>query len=154
MKEIADLLREHPFTAGLDDDWIQFIAGCAVNERIAAGAYLCREGERADRFYLLRKGSVAVEMHVPGRGPITLLTLPEGEILGVSWIVPPYRWNFDARALEGVAALTFDAACLREKCESEPALGYELMKRFVPKLVDRLRSAHIQSADVYGRTKG
>jgi CRP-like cAMP-binding protein len=154
VKEIADLLREHPFTAGLEDSWIELIAGCAVNERVPAGAYMCREGQRADHFYLLRKGSIALEMHVPGRGPITLLTLPEGEILGVSWLVPPYRWIFDARALEGVAVLAFDAACLRDKCEADPALGYALMKRFVPKLVDRLRSAHIQSADVYGPTKG
>jgi hypothetical protein len=79
--------------------------------------------------------------------------LGEGEILGVSWLVPPYRWDFDARAVGLVRAVAFDAACLRGKCEADHDLGYELMKRFVPELVRRMQAARLQSLNLYGQTE-
>ena len=150
MKTIADLLREHPFAHGLDEGIIEFIAGCAKNVVFQAGEYILRQGEDANQFYLIRNGTVALEMFVPGRGRVSILTVKSGEILGASWLVPPYRWNFDARAVELTRAVAFECKCLRDKCESDPKVGYEMMKRFIPPLLERLHTARMQSADIYG----
>ncbi len=98
METIDDLLSRHEFFKGLKPEYLALIAGCGQNVHFDAGAYLLREGEPADRFFAIRGGSVAVETYVPSRGPVTLQTLGEGEILGWSWLFPPYVCQFDARA--------------------------------------------------------
>lgn len=149
MKTVEDLIRQHPFVQGLDDGTIALIAGCAKNTTVKPSEYLFREGGPADYFYLIRHGTVALEMYVPNKGSLTFLTVKSGEILGANWLFPPYRWSFDARAVELTRALAFDAECLRAKCESDHHVGYELMKRFVPPLVQRLEMARFQSAEMY-----
>ncbi len=149
MKTIADLLPEHPFTEGLEEEIVALIAGCAKNVVFQANEYIFREGENAEYFYLIRHGTVALEMFLPGRGPRTFLTVKSGEILGSNWLLPPYRWSHDARAVELTRAIAFECTCLREKCETDHHVGYEMMKRFVPLLVERLHMARLQSADVY-----
>jgi len=96
-------------------------------------------------------GRVALEIKAPGRAPAVFATLGEGDIVGASWLVPPYRWTSDARALELTRALGIDAACLRRKCEADHHLGYEMMKRFVPILVNRLHATQLQMLDVYAK---
>ncbi len=152
MKSIEEILAQHSFLKGLDSDIVALIAGCASNARFAVGEYLFRETEEADSFYLVRQGTVALEMHVPGRDPVVFLTLKEGEMLGISWLFPPYRWSYDARAVELTRAFRFDARCLRDKCEQYNRVGYQLMKRFVPPLMERLQAARVQSADLYRST--
>ncbi|MEX0853161.1 MAG: cyclic nucleotide-binding domain-containing protein [Bauldia sp.] len=144
-------VREHRFFAGLKDDDIDLIAGCARNVVFKAGTYLFHTGDPADEFFLVRHGRVALEIAAPGRRPITFLTGGEGEVIGVSWLLPPYRWNFDARALELVRAIGLDAKCLRTKCDSDHDFGYEMMLRFVPLLVQRLQATRMQILDVYGK---
>lgn len=144
------IVREHPFFAGLDETFCDLVCGCAKNVRFEAGQYLFREGGPADQFYLLRHGRVALEVTAPGRGAVTFQTVTEGEVVGVSWLIPPYRWTYDARALDPVRAIAMDAACLRQKCEADHDLGYEMMKRFVPVLVQRLQATRLQILDVYG----
>ncbi len=153
MKNIAEILRSHPFIEGLEDDIVALIAGCAKNVVFKPNDYPIRQGEPADHFYLIRHGTVALEMFTSGRTPLIFLTVKSGEVLGASWLVPPYRWTYDARAVELTRAIAFDGKCLREKCESDHHVGYELMKRFIPPLVERLEIARIQSADVYGEPK-
>jgi CRP/FNR family cyclic AMP-dependent transcriptional regulator len=153
MKGIEDLLREHPFVRSLDEDIIVLIAGCAKNVMFQANEYVFREGNAADHFYLIRHGTVALEMFVPGRGPFTFLTVKSGEIVGVNWLIPPYRWSFDARAVELTRAIAFDAKCLRDKCESDHHVGYEIMKRLVLPLIERLQVARLQSAEMYETRK-
>lgn len=153
MKGIDAILAEHPFLGGFSREALSVIAGCAANRRYDAGSYLCREGEPADHFFLIRHGRITLETNAPERGVLTFQTLGEGEILGVSWLVPPYRWDFDARAVGLVRAVAFDAACLRGKCEADHDLGYELMKRFVPELVRRMQAARLQSLNLYGQTE-
>lgn len=150
MKQIADLLHEHPFTQGLDEDIVALIAGCAKNVVFQANDYLYREGGDAEYFYLIRHGTVALEMFAPGRGPFTFLTVKSGELVGASWLIPPYRWTYDARAVELTRAIAFQCGCLRDKCEADHHVGYEMMKRFIPTLIERLQAARLQSADVYG----
>lgn len=149
LRDIPDLLRSHDFTRGLADEHLAIIAGCARNEHFDAGDYIFREGEAADRFYLVRHGRVALEMNVRGRGPVTVRTLQEDDILGVSWLVPPHRNTFSARALTPTRAIGFDAVCLRGKCDADHHLGYALMMKFAPELLERLRSVRLQLADVY-----
>lgn len=149
MKEMTDLLHQHPFVQGLDDAVIDFIAGCARNVLFQANQMILKQGESADWFYLVRRGAVALEMYAPGKGPITFLTVRDGEILGSTWLLPPYRWNYDARAVEVTRAIAFDAECLRGKCEADHHVGYEMMKRFLPPLIERLQAARMQSLDLY-----
>jgi len=144
------IVREHAFFAGLDEEFSRLVSGCAKNVRFDAGQYLFHEGEPADVFYLLRHGRVALEITAPERGPVTFQTVVAGEIVGVSWLIPPYRWTYDAKALELVRAIAMDATCLRQKCDDDHHLGYEMMKRFVPVLVERLQATRLQILDVYG----
>lgn len=151
MHGLERILKDHPFFAGFPEDQIALVAGCARNHRFDAGQYLFREGDAADEFFLIRHGKVALEIAAPGQPPIVMSTLGEGEIVGASWLLPPYRWNFDARATELVRALGIDAACLRGKCEADHHLGYEMMKRFAPILVKRLQATRLQILNVYGK---
>jgi CRP/FNR family cyclic AMP-dependent transcriptional regulator len=150
MRGLESLLAKHPFFHGMTEADLRLIAGCAANARFGAGEYLFREGEAADQFYLVRQGRVALEVHAPGRGTITILSAKEGEVLGFSWLMPPYRWVFDARALQLTRAIVFDGGCLREKCEADPQLGYDLMKRVARVMMQRLEAASVQLLDVYG----
>jgi CRP-like cAMP-binding protein len=145
------IVREHRFFAGLDEGFIHLVVGCARNVRFEAGQYLFREGEPADQFYLIRHGRVGLELSAPGQGTVTFQTVGEGEIVGVSWLIPPYRLTYDAKAIELTRAIAMDAACLRGKCEADHDLGYEMMKRFMPVLIQRLQATRLQILDVYGK---
>ncbi|MGO9674341.1 MAG: cyclic nucleotide-binding domain-containing protein [Methylocella sp.] len=151
VEDIEHIVKEHPFFAGLAPEHGQLVAGCARNHRFDAGQYLFREGDLANEFFLVRHGKVALEIGSPGHAPIVFATLGEGEIVGASWLVPPYCWMFDARAVTLTRAIGIDAACLREKCEADHDLGYEMMKRFLPILVKRLHATRLQILDVYGK---
>ena len=150
METLERILIEHPFFKGLETQYLQLIIGCASNVRFNAGQFIFREGEEANQFYLIRYGKVALEIFSPNRGPITIQTLREGEVLGWSWLFPPYQWHFDARALELTRAIALDGECLRKKCEEDHNLGYELMKRFAQIIEQRLEFTRLQLLDVYG----
>jgi hypothetical protein len=81
---------------------------------------------------------------------VTIQTVPQGEIVGVSWLIPPWRWTYDARALDDIRAIAINAACLRQKCDADHDLGYDMMKRFMPVLIQRLQATRLQIIDVYG----
>jgi len=151
MEGLEHILTEHPFFAGFSAEHSQLVAGCARNHRFNAGEYLFREGGPANEFFLIRHGRVALEIVSPGQTPIVFETLGEGQIVGASWLVPPYRWMSDARAVALTRAIGVDAACLRDKCETDHHLGYEMMKRFLPILVQRLDATRLQLLDVYGK---
>ena len=144
------IIHQHRFFAGLDEQFLKLVVGCAKNVRFESGQYLFREGSPADQFYLLREGRVALEIAAPGRAALSFLTVNEGEVVGVSWLIPPYRWTYDGRAMGLVRAIALDAKCLRDKCEENHDLGYEMMKRVVPIIVQRLHATRLQVLDVYG----
>ncbi len=147
---IDELLAGVPAMEGLEPAYLELIAGCGSNVAFDAEQRLFREGDAADIFYVLRHGRLALELHVPGQGEVVVMTVGPGEIAGWSWLVPPYRWHLDGRALERGSAIAFDAACLRGKCDTDPKLGYELMKRFATILLERLQATRMQLLDVYG----
>jgi CRP-like cAMP-binding protein len=149
MQTLEPLLAQHPFFQDLDPAYHKIIVGCAGNIRFRAGEFLFREGEAANRFYLIRHGRVALQVFIPGRGPTTLVTIEAGEVLGWSWLFPPYRWTFDAQALELVRAVGFDGECLRGKCDADHDLGYALMQRFAQIMVQQLQAARLQLLDLY-----
>jgi CRP/FNR family cyclic AMP-dependent transcriptional regulator len=151
MKNIEELLSSHPFFEGLPEADIRVIAGCASNMHFEAGQYLFKESDPADRFFAIREGSVAIEIFVPERGAVPVQTVGEGEIVGWSWLFPPYVWRFDARAVTNLRTTSFDGACLRRKAESDPRLGYELMKRLARIVSLRLDATRHQLLDIYGR---
>ena len=150
MEGLERIVREHPFFAGVDEAFCRLVCGCAKNVRFEAGQYLFHEGDPAEWFYLLRHGRVALQLTAPGRGAVIFQTVGEGEIVGVSWLIPPYRWSYDAKAIELTRAIAIDATCLRQKCEADHDLGYEMMKRFMPILIQRLQATRLQILDVYG----
>ncbi len=150
METLEPILSEHPFLKGLEPRYLKIIVGCASNVRFNAGQFLFREGEEANRFYMIRQGKVAVEIHAGKRGSIIVQTVGEGGVLGWSWLIPPYRWRFDARAVELTRAIALDAKCLRTKSEEDHNLGYELLKRFSDIVVERLDATRLQLLDLYG----
>ena len=153
METLERIMSEHPFFKGLEEPYLQLLVGCASNVRFDAGEVIFREGEEANKFYLIRQGKVAVEMFAPSRGPIILQTLGEGEVLGWSWLVAPYRWRFDGRAVELTRAIALDGECLRGKCEEDHNLGYELMKRVSLVMEKLVQATRLQLADVYGGSR-
>ena len=150
MRTLDELLAVSPVFAGLAAEDLAFIAGCGRNDGFAAEELLARDGDAADTFYLIRQGRVALEMHTPTQSGLVIETLDPGDIVGWSWLFPPYRWHYDVRAIEPVRAIAFDGACLRGKCEEQKELGYELMLRFAQVMNDRLQHTRFRLLDIYG----
>ena len=149
-ESLEHLLGEHPFFRGLPAPHLALLTGCASNVVFDAGEFILREGHQADRFYVLRHGRVGVEVSAPA-GSFTIETLEAGDVLGWSWLFPPHKTRVDARALTLVRALSLDGSCLREKCDGDPALGYDLVRRFAGVVVRRLESTRVQLLDLYGQ---
>ena len=143
-------LARHPFFADLGAALLQPLAGCAAAVRFAPGEQVCREGEAADRFYLIRAGLASIEIATAGRGRQALQTVADGDVVGWSWLIPPYRWHFDVRAVEAVQAIGLDGACLRAACAAHRELGYQVVTRLCGIMVQRLEATRLQLLDVYG----
>lgn len=148
---LESVIKQHPFFEKMPERHLEFITGCAKNVQFPEHHVIFREGDPANEFYFIREGLVAVELLIPGRGATTIQTVAEGEILGWSWVSPPYCWHFGARTVLRTRALVFDAKCLREKCEEDHDLGYELLSRFVSVISGRLDATRLQLLDLYGR---
>lgn len=151
VEDLGRYLKQHPFLQGLEDRHIETIVGCASNVKFDPGEYVYKEGQEANTFYFIRHGRIAVEIHAHNRGPLAIETVGEGDVLGWSWLIPPYRWHFDARAQELVRAIAMDGKCLRGKCDEDHELGYEIMRRFAQVFVNRLRATRLQLMDMYGK---
>ncbi len=151
IQTLEPIIREHPFFADLPEKHLEFITGCAKNVQFPERYTIFHEGDSANEFYFIREGLVCVELLVPNRGATTVQTVGEGEILGWSWVSPPYRWHFSARTVQRTRALVFDAKCLRAKCEEDHDLGYEILSRFVNVISVRLDATRLQLLDIYGR---
>jgi CRP-like cAMP-binding protein len=151
MRKLEEELAEVTALQALAPEHRDTLAGCARHRVFEPGERIMRAGEPADAFYVVRHGSVALEIVVPQRGPVVVQTLHDGELLGWSWLVPPYRTAFDARSLGTTRAIAFDAACLRGKCDADPALGYDLLKLLSGVFVERLQDTRLRLLDLYGK---
>lgn len=150
---LRDHLGEHALFEGLGPDHLDTIAALATEYLVPPGTMLCREGEHAGGCYVLRSGRVALEVHGPA-GTSVLTTLGPGDMLGWSWLFPPFRWRFDARAVTEVDAIAFDGPGLVAAADADPTLGYPLLQRLLQMSVERLQHARFQQLDVYGTLPG
>src|SRR2546430_11726122 len=143
----------HPFLAGMNPTHLALLTDCAMVSQFKPGQVILRDGEIANRFYLMESGKVILES---GRGfgdPVVIETIGAGDLLGWSWMFPPYTWNFTARAIEPTTAIFFYGTILREYCERDPSLGYELFKRMAPVMLRRLQSARKIMLAIHARTE-
>ncbi|GAA0717229.1 cyclic nucleotide-binding domain-containing protein [Dactylosporangium roseum] len=149
MTTTYDLLVTHPFLAGLPLGHLDSLARWAHPASFRAGARIFEENGRAERYWLVRDGSVSLDTRIPGRGDVIVETLGPGTVLGWSWMFPPYRWHFGAVATEPVLGIAIDGAGTRALCEAHPDFGYELTKRFMAVVVDRMQATRIRLLDLY-----
>ena len=131
---------KHPFTAGMRAESVRRLAALARAERFPRGAYLWKQGYRADSIYLVERGSIALEILVPLQGPLHVETIDGGQVGGCAWLADPPVWQFDGRAVADVDVLILNGDRLRRECESHAEFGYEVLKRIGPVLANRLRS--------------
>ena len=149
MKTLESIVAKHPFFDGLQPAYLELITGCAANHVIKAGEFLFHEGEEAQQFFVIREGTLKLLVQMPAAGEIILQTIHSGEIVGWSWLFSPYRWHFSSRAATELRVLTFDGACLRQKCDADTGFGYEFMKRFSRIMMERLQATRLQLIDLY-----
>jgi len=149
VRDLGEILSKHPFLAGLRPEHVSLIVGCATNRHLGAGEYAAREGDPANEFYLIREGQLALEVFSPQTGARRILTIHEGEVVGWSWLVEPFVWKFDVRAVSPVRMIAIDGKCLREKCERDFELGYRLFQRVAHLIEDRLGATRMQLLDLY-----
>ena len=151
MHTLDEIVADSPVFEGLAPEQLELIAGCAQQRRLRGGRAPVPRG-RSGRHLLPRAQGpgLAVQLHAPARGAVVIETLDPGEIVGWSWLFPPYVWHFDARAVDDVRAVAFDGACLRGKCDADHGLGYDLMRRFAAVMIDRLQHTRLRLLDVYG----
>lgn len=151
---LGPIVAQHPFFADMDPAALGIVVGCCANHVFKSGTFLYRQGEKADKFYLIREGRVSLEFYVPGRESIALETLEAGEIIGWSWLIPPYEWSNDARAVDTVRAISIDGACLRGKMEKDRVLGYEITRRFLPIMARRLMNDRLRILELATEPSG
>jgi CRP-like cAMP-binding protein len=151
MRTLVDELRAHPFFTGLSEDCMRLIAGCGERVMFRSGMTLASEGSAANEFYVIERGRVALQLHTSATGALLIQTLDAGDILGWSWLFPPFRWSVEARAMQDVHAIRLDGKCLRAKCDSDPVMGYALMQRFSYIMSQRVEATRLQVLDLYGR---
>ena len=147
---LKQILTEHPFLHGLDEQYIALLASFARLDVAQPGQYLFRTGDVADCCYLIRHGQVAIEVHHPVKGPIAIQTVGPDKVIGWSWLAPPYRWSFDGRAVSLTRGVCIDGPRLRKAFEADHELGYHILRRFTPIIVERLEAARLQLLDLYG----
>jgi CRP/FNR family cyclic AMP-dependent transcriptional regulator len=150
METMEPILAAHPFFKGLDPRYLKLILECASRETLNPGQFLCRDNEEARKFYVIHHGRVAVEIYRARRGPVTIQTLGDGEVLGWLWFDQPYHWHLDARVLDLTRVISLDVGCLLQKCNQDHDFGYELMRRYAHHLAVQFRVTKLQLADFYG----
>jgi CRP/FNR family transcriptional regulator, cyclic AMP receptor protein len=139
--ELSEAIAAHPFCHGFDEHQLSVLGENAMLINFAKGELIFREGDMANRFYLIREGKVALEATRRDEQSFEIQILGPGEVLGWSWLFPPFYWHFDARAIEPTKAIFFYGTRLRERCEEDPSLGFVLMKRMSKIVIERLQSA-------------
>ena len=144
VKGVESVIAAHPFLRDLRPAHLRLLADSAMRVRFEKDELIFREGDPANRFYLIEEGRVSLESHRADEAPVAVQVIGPGEVLGWSWLFPPYYWHFDARVLEPATAIFFYGTRLREQCEQDHAFGYEMMKRMTQVAIHRLQAARQQ----------
>ena len=142
----------HPFLAGMNREQLALLTDCAMAVRFNKGQVIFREGELANRFYLIETGKVILESSGGLGDPVVIDTIGAGDLLGWSWMFPPHTWHFTARAIEPTTAIFFYGTILREYCEKDHSLGYELLKRMSVVMNRRMQAARNKMLAIHHRS--
>jgi CRP/FNR family transcriptional regulator, cyclic AMP receptor protein len=142
-------LADHAFLRGMADGHLAVLARDCWVVPVRQGQRLFAEGDTARRFWLIRSGHVALDVHAPGGRQLIVETLGRGDLLGLSWLVPPYQWQFSATAVRDTTTFEFNADAVRAACESDAALGYQLLQRVMSAASSRLQATRIRMLDLY-----
>jgi CRP/FNR family transcriptional regulator, cyclic AMP receptor protein len=140
----AEALATHPFLHNMSRDHLAVLAEAAADVTFPARQRLFEDGGGASRFWLIQSGHVALDLHVPGKGRMKIDSIGMGELLGWSWLFPPYRWAFGAVAARQIEAFEFDARMVRACCQDDPELGYDLTQRLARVLAKRLQATRVR----------
>jgi CRP-like cAMP-binding protein len=153
MQTIDELIAEAPVFAGLKPEYLQLISSWGRLIELDADEYVLREGERAQTFYIIRRGAIALEVRGAGRAVLIVDTKHDGDIVGWSWLFAPYRWQFDGRTTETCSLVAIEGARLRDMCEDDHEFGYQLMRRFASVVQQMLQNTRMQLLDFYGNAR-
>jgi CRP/FNR family transcriptional regulator, cyclic AMP receptor protein len=140
-------LAAHGFLRGMPGELLAELVPAASLVQLPAGCRLFEDGGHAAHFWLIRSGSVALDLHIPGHGWIIIETLGLGEVVGWSWLFPPYEWAFGAVTVQPTEAFQFGAPAVRKLCDANPALGYQLTRRFLAVVAHRLQASRMRLID-------
>jgi CRP/FNR family cyclic AMP-dependent transcriptional regulator len=140
VKAVESVIAGHPFLRGLKPEHLRLLGDSAMRMHYQTGEFIFREGSPANRFYLIEHGRVSLESHRRDEAPVTVQVIGPGDVLGWSWLFPPYYWHFDARPLDPTTAIFFYSTRLREKCEQDHDFGFEMMKRMNQVVIHRLQA--------------
>lgn len=146
-RDIEGYLAAQDFFSGLEPEFLAFLAECATRRPVERGETLFRHGEDARRFFLLCSGRVSIEIPAIEGPRLEVQSLGAGKVLGWSWLIPPYKWSFQARALEASEVIEIDGERVRGRCEEDPAFGYAMLKRFSALMSERLEAARQRMMD-------
>lgn len=146
--DIVETLAASPFLNGMSARHLTTMAECIMQSSFTDGEMIFREGDVANRFYLIQEGSVALECRSRESDPIHIQTIGAGEVLGWSWLFSPYLWHFDARAIEPAKVLFIYGSRLRERCDDDHDFGYELVKRMAEVMMGRLQATRWQLFEI------
>ncbi len=144
MNEMTKFMSKHRFFKDFQPTHVELLSNCASIMNFPAGEYIFHEGEPADRLYLIQMGRTAIILEMPGREPLTIMTVDEGGVVGWSWLFPPYRWHFTAKVTENTSAITLDAKCIMEKCKEDCQLGYDMIWQCARVMGERLYATRAQ----------
>ena len=150
-EELARSVASHPFFTGLDHELARAVSVGASRHRYDVGAWIAHEGSHAGALCLIVHGKVALEVGAADRATITVQTVGPGEVVGWSWLVPPYRWRFDVRAVKPTEVIALDGDVLRDTLADRPAWGFAFLFRFLPVLAERLENTRVQLLDIHAR---
>jgi len=144
MESLQQILDRHPFLSGLDRRFLPQLARLASHKKFEAQQMIFHESRPAKELYLICQGKIGIETALLGIGDLVVQTLGAGEVVGWSWLLPPYEYHYSARALEPTEVIVLNGEALRGQCESDHDLGYEMMKRFALVIVQRLAATRAQ----------
>lgn len=150
MQTTEQLIMHAPVFAGLKAEHLRLICSWERAIEVGADEYVLREGERAQKFFVIHRGAIALEVRGAGRARLVVDTKHDGDIVGWSWLFAPYRWQFDGRTTEPCSLAAIDGARLRDRCEEDHEFGYQLMSRFAGGLQELLQNTRMQLLDLYG----
>ncbi len=151
---LGEILGSHPFLSDLPEGAAELVAGCSRLESFEPGRLLVAEGDEADTLFLVHHGRVSIESHQAAGGSRSVETIGPGHPVGLSWATPPFRWQFDARALEPVTSVAVDVGRLRIELRRHPAIGVALLERLVERLVGQLQGARLRLLDLHALGDG